>query len=1061
MKDDWNRGLIAWFARNSVAANLLMIVIIAGGVFTASTIKKETSPRLDTERITISVPYLGAAPEESEEGVVVKIEEAIEDIEGINEIRGNAYEGGGSVTVEVMRGYEVDDVLNDIKLRVDAIDTFPAETEKPVIQHIEFRNPVVWVQVFGDRSERELKEYATLVRDELASLSGVSDVSLLGARDYEISIELSEHRLREYGLTFDEVASAVRSSSIDLPGGSLRTPSGDILLRTKGQAYRGDEFADLVLRTNTDGSRIVVGDVATVRDDFEEREFLSEFNGQPGLAIQVNSVGDQNELQISAQVREYAERKQSELPEGISLTAWGDSAYYLDGRLELMTSNFAFGLLLVGLVLALFLQLKVAFWVVIGIPVSFLGALWVMPIADVTLHMMSLFAFILVLGIVVDDAIIIGESAYTRIREYGHSTENVVRGAQRVAVAATFGVLTTIAAFVPLLFIDFIAAPLFVSVAVVVIGALSFSLVESKLILPAHLAKMKAKPFPSSPPRGLSGRVGWYLQRPLVVARHGVSRGLKGFIERLYRPLLRRAVAARYITLAGFCAALILIVGAVQGGYTRFAIFPEISGDFIQVSLEMVPGTAGRTTVDAMRRMADAMDTVNRRFSDREGQEIVHYVLVWTESATNGQMVVELAKGEDIETDIKAFSQAWREEVGEIPGARGMTMSTGGHPGGGPPIAFRLVGDDYRQLDEVASKLVDRLHEYEGVFDIRNSYATGSQEVKLDIKPSAESLGLTLSDLGRQVRQGFYGAEAQRVQRGSEDVRVMVRYPRSSRVSLGDLEEMRVRTPEGVGVPFATVADVEVGQGYSSISRINRSRSVVVTADYDPERIENRQVTEEISKEFLPQLLAGYPGVSFGLTGSSLEEQKFVTNVAQKFFLALFAIYALMAIPLKSYAQPLMIMSVIPFGIVGAILGHMIMGYSISMFSVFGLVALTGVVVNDSLLMVDFVNKHRADGRPLAEAVERAGAERLRPILLTSLTTFCGLMPMLLEDSLQAQFLIPMAISLAFGIVFATVITLILVPTLYGVLEDLKNLFRRGAPEPQATASQGRSAASP
>ena len=1052
--NDWNKGLIAWFANNSVAANLLMLVIICGGLFTATTIKKETNPRLETERITVTVPYLGAAPEETEEGVVIKIEEAIQDLEGIKEIRGSANEGSGTVTAEVMRGYEVDEVLDQIKLRVDAIDTFPAETEKPVIQHIEFRNAVLWVQVYGNRPERELKEYSTLVRDELAALPSVTDVAVLGARDYEVSIELSEHRLREYNLTFDEVVNAVRASSLDLPGGRIQTPSGDILLRTTGQAYYGDEFSALVLRTNPDGSRITLGDVATIVDGFEDRQFLSEFNGQPGLAIQVNSVGSQNELEIAEQVHAYVDEKQAELPDGISLVAWGDSAYYLQDRLDLMAKNFLFGLLLVGVVLALFLQLKVAFWVVIGIPVSFLGALWVMPVADVTLHMMSLFAFILVLGIVVDDAIIIGESAYTRIREFGHSTENVVRGAQRVAVAATFGVLTTMAAFVPLLLIDVIVAPLFVSVAVVVIGALGFSLVESKLILPAHLAKMKSVAFPDSPPERGWAKIAWYLQRPMVSARRAVSGALHRFVDGVYRPLLRKAIAARYVTLSGFIGAIIILIGLIQGGYTRFAIFPEISGDFIQVNLQMVDGTASQTTVAALRRMADAMETVDERFSAEEGKPIVHYVLTWTEGPTQGSMVVELAKGDQIDTDISVFSDAWREEVGEIPGARQLTVSAGGHAGGGPPIAFRLVGDDYRQLEEAASKLVERLHEYDGVFDIRNSYAAGAQEVRLDIKPSAEILGLTLQDLGRQVRHGFFGAEAQRVQRGNEDVRVMVRYPKERRVSLGDLEDMWIRAPDGRGVPFSTVADIEVGQGYSSIDRIDRSRSVVVTADYDPERIENREVTDEITKEFLPRLLADYPGVSYGLTGSSLEEQKFITSILQKFLLALFAIYALMAIPLKSYAQPLIIMFVIPFGMVGAVIGHIVMGFNISMFSVFGLVALAGVVVNDSLLMVDFVNKHRAEGMNLREAIEAAGARRFRPILLTSLTTFCGLVPMLLETSLQAQFLIPMAISLAFGIVFATVITLFLIPTLYSILEDIKGLGRRadsGSPDAHAS----------
>lgn len=1026
----WNKGIIAWFAGNSVAANLMMIVIVCLGFSAAFSIKKETNPRIDIDLISITVPYLGAAPEEVEEGVLVKVEEAVQDIEGIKKITSRASEGSGRVNVEVATGYDVQDILDQVKLRVDAISTFPGLTEKPVISQQVFKQAVTWLAVSGNADERTLKEYAQSIRDEIAALPDVTDAVLLGARDYEISIELSENRLREYGLTFDEVVTAVRASSLDLPGGSVKTPAGDILLRTKGQAYTGSDFSDVVLRTNTDGTRVTLGDVASINDGFEETEFYIAFNGDNSVAIRVSSVGDQNELDVAGAVRGYVEAKKGVLPQGISVDMWADVSYYLSGRLNLMLKNLLTGAVLVFLVLTLFLRWKVAFWVIIGIPISFLGAIWLMSLFGISINMLSLFAFILVLGIVVDDAIIIGESCYTEVREKGHSRENVVRGAKRVALPATFGVLTTIAAFAPLLFLDVVVSPFFIAIGGVVIACLIFSLVESKLILPAHLAHMRLKKIKEED-RSLMVR----LQRK-------VSNGLRHFVETRYAPVLDRALENRYTTVSLFFAALIVIFGTIGGGQLRFEIFPNVAGDFLQGELEMNEGTAESVTQAALQRMSSSLDEINQEYAQDLGFEPVQHVLTFTNSASDGQILVELVRDVDA-FDAGKFTEDWRERIGELPGARKMTVYGASHIGGGAPLEFQLTGSDYLQLDAVADQLVEKLREYDGIFDIRNSFATGTQEVKLKIKPSAEVLGLSQSDLANQVRQGFYGAEVQRIQRGKEEVKVMVRYPRDSRTSLGDLENMRVRTRTGEEVPFSAVADIEIGPGFSSIQRVNRQRAVTVSADIESEKIESAKVIKEISEEFLPAVLADYPGVNFGLEGSSLEQQKFVVQLLQAFALAMFAIYALMAIPLRSYGQPLIIMFVIPFGMIGAMLGHMLLGHAVSMMSLFGIVALAGVVVNDSLIMVDFVNKHRAAGMTVAQAARAAGTKRFRAILLTSLTTFFGLVPMLLETSLQAQFMIPMAISLAFGIAFATVITLFLIPCLYLILEDFKGVFSR------------------
>lgn len=1036
-------GLIAWFASNHVAANLLMVVIIVFGVFSAFTIRKQTTPDFELNLIQIQVPYLGAAPQEVEEGVVIKIEEAIQDLDGIVKINSVAREGIGTVTAEVAIDASLTEVLSEIKTRVDAISTFPALTEKPIIYKQEVPIHVVFVSIYGNLDDFARKSIAQQVREELSSLPSVNQVQYLGERDYEISIEVSEHVLRQYGLTMSEVSQAIKDSSVDLPGGAINTEGGDILLRTEGQVYTGKEFADLVLRTYPDGTRLMLGDIATIKDGFVEGEGFGRFNGKPTAILRVLAGGQQNELVTAEAVNKYIEKKSASLPDGIQMESWVNRSHYLEGRLELMMRNMAQGAILVFLILTLFLRLKVASWVIVGIPLTFFGTLWLMPYVPwpVTINMISLFGFILVLGIVVDDAIIIGESVYTTIRADGHTLDNVVRGAKRVAIPATFGVLTTIAAFAPMLFIGGTFGPFFEAMSVVVILCLLFSLVESKLILPAHLVHARIAEineealFDPQAEVSVWQRIPRFFQRLQRRFQHGLQR----LIHHGYRPWLEKAIDNRGVTCSIFAGVLIITFGVLQSGVVRVVLFPEVPGDFIQMNLTMQNGTAPATRNAALTRLEQAILQVNDEYVAMHPgvDDPVNHVAVFTQGDTGGVIFVEMPMDEDRPLNGDDLSEMWRERAGEIPGVKELDFSGGDNIGGGAPLSFNLTGSDYGILERAAKELEGKLADYSGVFDIKNSMSTGGQEISLKIKPEAEALGLTLSSLGRQVRQAFYGEEAQRIQRGRDELKVMVRYPKEERRSVADLENMRIRTPAGDEVPFAAVAEISFGQAFSSINRQNRKRTVTVSADIDPQKVEPGPIVKEISEDFIPELLSRYPGVGFGLEGASLEEINLMRNLTVASFAALFLIYALIAVPLHSYTQPMIIMSVIPFGLIGAVIGHVVLGQAISMFSLFGLIALAGVVVNDSLVMMDFINQARRDGVPPREAVMQSGVQRFRAIILTSLTTAAGLMPIMLERSVQAQYVIPMATSLAFGILFATVITLFLVPALYLLQIDM------------------------
>ena len=1052
-------GLIAWFARNGVVANLLMISIIGAGLvsvfgipgLSGSSILLEVMPEISVDMVSVQVEYRGAAPEEVEEGVCIKIEEAVQDLEGIKRITAVANEGSGAVNIEVQTGYDVTELMNDVKTRVDAIDTFPDEAEKPVIREVTNRTQVINVSISGDTDELTLKRVGERVRDDLLLLPSITQAELKNARPYEIAIEISERDLRRYDLTFDAVANAVRVASLDLPGGSVKTETGEILLRTKGQAYVGREFEDLTLLTRPDGSKLRLGDVATVIDGFEETDNYSLMDGKPAVMVQVFRVGDQNVIDIVDEVYAYIDRTQPTLPEGIKLTAWADTARVLEDRMDLLMEDATSGFILVFVALALFLRLRLAFWVCLGIPVSFLGALAVMPALDVSLNMISLFSFILVLGIVVDDAIVVSESVFERQTKSGESLESAITGTQRVAVPVIFGVFTTIAAFVPMLFVPGYMGKIWRVIPAVVIPTLLFSLIESQLILPEHLSHYKPRK---------KGRRGPLL-RMADAFFNGVNNGLQWFISGIYRPVLHAALTWRYLTASLAVAILLLTAGMVGGGKIKFVFFPHVESDNVVADLTMPQETPAAVTGEVVRRLESSAMEVLRDIEREQGQKIFRHVLasigeqpfavqaqrnaggrgVGVTASNIGEVNIELIPSEERSITSNEIVRRWRERTPPIPDVVELTFSAD-LLGGGKAIDIQLAGRDLESLRQAVAETKARLAEYPGVLDISDSFRGGKPEIKLDILPGAESLGLSLQTLGRQVRQAFFGEEAQRIQRGRDEVRVMVRYPEDERKSIGDLENMRIRTLDGAEVPFSEVARAEAGRGFATITRANRQRTIDVTAEVDETTTNANEVLADLQTSFLPGLLDRHRGVTYSLEGEQQSQMEAMGALSKGFVAALFGIYVLIAIPFRSYVQPLIVMSAVPFGIVGAIWGHMFMGISMSILSMCGIVALTGVVVNDTLVLVDFINRHREEGLSRKQAVLEAGAKRFRAIMLTSVTTAVGVAPLMLDKSMQAQFLIPMAVALAFGVLFATAITLALVPAIYLMLEDVKGASR-------------------
>ena len=1047
-----SKGLISWFATNPVAANLVMLLIITAGLISAMSISKDMFPRSDIDQIRISVPYPGAAPVEVEKGVILPIEAALKGLKGIKKINATASRDFARVNLEIEANENINEVMAQVENRIDSIVNFPQDLEKPNISRAEMFGWVINVTVSGAMTERVRKVLGQEIRDELMDLPDVKRAILWGTDDYEISIEVKENRLRELDLTLGEVARVLRNSSIDLPAGMIRAENGNVLLRTQGKAYRGEDFANLVLRSNADGTQLLLSDIADVKDGFAETNAMVRFDRASAMSVGIFSLKGQDIITISDSVKKYVEDKRAELPEGLNIDYVFDDSYYLRGRLDMMLSNLAMGAILVAIVLGLFLNLQVARWVMVGIPVSFLGALWLMPVNPypVNINVLSLFAFIMVLGIVVDDAIVIGESIFSEAKGEADKAEEkakqlnggetpddfvfvapvetVIAGAKRVATPSTIGVLTTMAAFAPILFIGGNVAGFLEAIAVVVILCLIFSLIESKLILPAHLTGLRfTKPKTSK----------WrFIER----WQEAIDQRMSHFINQRYQPFLSKCMQHRYVTLASFLGVLIIAGAALGSGIARFEFFPNVPSDTIRASVIMQDGVSEESLVEALKKVEAAAYRVDSdyRQDNPNSAGLIEHVLFYSESDVEGVFLVSLTHAEDRNISTLDFERLWRQEVGNLPNVRKQNYYASTNAGGGAKINLSLSGDDPEQLSLAGTALQEKLGEYGGVFDIYNSQGVGAREILISLKPYASQLDVKLADIAGQVRQAFYGEEVQRLQRGADTLKVMVRYPLEERRSIATLEEMHIRTASGQVIAIGEVADIRLGLGLTSITRTERKRTITITADVDANKVESGTVIADVTDNYIPQLLAEYPSVDFGLGGASQEQSELISRMLIGLVAALFLIYGLLAIPLRSYVQPLVIMSVIPFGFIGAVVGHIIFDMTMSMLSVFGLIALAGVVVNDSLILVEFANRAREYEKTEEDALLAAGKRRFRAIFLTTTTTFVGLLPMLFETSMQAQFVIPMALSLSFGIVTATAITLILVPCLYLVVHDLK-----------------------
>jgi multidrug efflux pump subunit AcrB len=1041
---------IKWMAHNHVAANLLMMIFIIGGLVMSFSIKQQVFPDIELDVVQVTVAYPGAGPEEVEDGIVLKIEESLSSLTGIKEITSVANEGFGSVTAEVMEGEDIDLILQDIKAEVDRVTTFPEDAERPVVTKIAPRHEVVSIVVYGNAPERSLREHAESMRDELLAIPGITQADVNGVRPYEISVDVKEETLQRYNLTLGQIADRIRRASVDLPGGAVKSRGGEVLIRTKEKRYTGPEYADVTILEQSDGTELKLGDIAEVRDGFMETDQYSRLNGLPSAMVAIYRVGDQKPLEISGIVKDYVEQKRPTLPDSIGLATWNDYSDVYRSRLNLLLKNAFLGLILIFIILGLFLQIRLAMWVMLGIPISFLGALMMMPAFDVSINMLSLFAFILALGIVVDDAIIVGENVFTHRRMKKPYMDASIDGTIEVGRPVIFSVLTTVAAFLPLIFVSGTMGKFIKVIPFVVIPILMISLVESLLILPAHLSF------------GKESRPSWGPAAFITRGREGFGRWLEEFVAGPYRNFLSTCIKNRYTTFATAIAILLITIGLVGGGIIRFHFMPEVDANVITATIKMPIGTPVEDTAKAHDLLVEKAQEVVEEFDKErpEGSSILRHVFSIVGGSMHSRVTGDskstathrssvamlLTKAEDRGVPSDDIARKWRKAVGSVPGTDSVTFASS-LVHFGDDVDIQIAHEDFGVLSNAVERIKTALADYPGVSDIDDTHARGKRELKLKLKPEARTLGITEADLGRQIRSAFYGSEALRLQRGRNEIRVMVRYPEEERMSLGDLESMRIRTSGGVEVPFSQATFVEEGRGFSEINRTDRKRVINVTARVDAKTANAEDILADMQATVLDELTSDYPGLVYDLEGQEKERRDSLESLVKGFLMALFLIYCLLAVPFRSYLQPFIIMSAIPFGFVGAILGHLIMGFDLSILSIFGLVALTGVVVNDSLLLVNFANERRRAGMELVQAVMEAAQRRFRPIVLTSLTTSLGLTPIILEKSLQAQFLIPMAVSLGFGILFATMITLLLVPSLYLILEDLLKPFNKSSIE--------------
>ena len=1025
------RGAIRWMAGHSVAANLIMLMCLVGGFISLRGIKQEVFPEITLDAVTVSVSYPGASPEEVESGIILAIEEAVRGLDGVEKVTSVAGEGSGSVTVEVLLGADVQTVAQDVQSEVDRITTFPEDAEEPQVRVASRKRQVLDLVLYGKAPDTVLHRLGERVRDQLLQDSNVTQVELSGLPPLEIGIEISQENLRRYGLTLAQVARRLSDASVDVPGGGLKTESGEVLLRVRERRNYGREFGELPIVTASDGSQVLLRDIATIEDGFQDTDRYDRYNGQPAVMLEVFRVGEQTPIRVSDAVRRQLPEIESLLPPGLHAAVLRDRSDIYRQRVQLLLRNGSMGLVLVFVLLGLFLEARLAFWVMMGIPISFLGSFLILPATGVTLNIISLFAYIIALGIVVDDAIVVGENVYHYHQEGVPFREAAWRGAREVAMPVTFSILTNVVTFMPLYVVPGTMGKIFRMIPVVVCTVFLISLAESLFVLPAHLAHQKD--------RRRRGLPAWLHGR-----QQAFSHAFRHWVRDVYGPFLTFVLRHRYVTITAAASLLAVSLSYALSGRMGLELFPAVESDRSEANVVLPYGTPVQKTDAVANRLLRGAEQVLAESRHPELVESMH-----AEIGRNGghscRVRVELAEP-DVRKKIMSteqFTQRWREAVGELTGVEHMRFaSDSGGPGShGRPLAVELSHRDIGVLEQASRSLAAIVSTYPRVSDVDDGFQPGKQQLDFNIRPEGKSLGLTAREIARQVRNAFYGAEVVRQQRGRSEIKVMVRLPESERATEQTIDDLLIRTPAATDVPLREIVDVQRGRAYTTIDRRNGRRVIQVSADVTP-RGKAAEVIADLQADAMPTILRDYPGLTYSLEGHQADMRESIGSLKVTFALAMIAVFALLAIPFRSYIQPLIVMVSIPFGIVGAVIGHLLMGYDLSIMSMFGIVALSGVVVNDSLVLIDFANRRRAESDITpGQAIHAAAIQRFRPVLLTTLTTFGGLTPMILETSRQARFLIPMAISLGFGILFATLITLVLVPSLYVSVEDVRSAF--------------------
>lgn len=1034
------KGPLGFMAQHAVAANLLMLIFIIGGALIGTQIKQEVFPEFAIDRISISVPYPGASPEEVEQGIILAIEDSVRGVEGVKNVISKAFEGRAAISIELLTGTNGGKALQDVKNSVDRISSFPVEAERPVVSLVELRRQVLTLMVAADMPERALRELAERVRDELINSPDITYIELGAVKALEIAIEIPQHKLREYGLTLSGIAQRIRESALELPAGAVRTGAGEVLLRTQERKDFGKEYLELPITTSPSGSIVRLRDIATVKDGFADVEQEAFYNGKPAIQINVFRVGDESPQSVSEAVKSYIEKTLPGLPAGVQMQIWDDSSVNFTERVDLLMRNAQLGLILVLLTLGLFLDIKLAFWVTLGIPVSILGAFLFVPFTGASINMISLFAFIITLGIIVDDAVVMGENIFEK-REQGLSlAKAAVAGAREVAGPITFAVLTNIAAFLPLLFVPGPSGNFFRQIPAITVSVFIVSLIESLFVLPAHLSHDRFHP-------------AWLkrIDRP----REWFSSRLRHFIDNGYTNAVIKAVKYRGITICIAISSLLLSFSAIIGGHIEFSFMPKIDIDVVSAQASLPYGAPMEEAQRVRERLSKAADLAISELGDLEDRQGI-FTLIGSsiQGRGPGSRNVPTADGAHLISAQVAlvpfdqrnfggiqFAQAWREKLGKVAGLDSLSFMASTAATDGAAIEIELSHRNREVLEQAAQSLAESLQGYAGVNDIDDGVAAGKRQLSFKVSPEGRALGISSAYLASQIRSSFYGAEALRQQRGRNEIKVVVRLPENERSSLATIEDLVLQSPQGKEIALHEAADIQEGRAYTEINRRNGRRIISVTADVDQEITNANKVIGDLELNSLPQLLQQYPGLSYSLEGEQASQRESLKALATGFVFALFGIYALLAIPFRSYLQPAVVMLSIPFGIIGALLGHFLLGYELSLISMFGIIALSGVVVNDSLVLIVTTNRLREEGLSAFDAIIQAGQRRFRPIVLTSATTFLGLAPMIFETSLQARFLIPMAVSIGFGILFATVIILLLVPAVYMITEDLSSFY--------------------